>query len=56
MELVSMLKPALTWTTRVPANIMAVQRMHQRASWIGAEVTIDAKPGQGTRIQVIWEF
>ena len=29
--------------------------MHERASLIGAEVTIDAKPGQGTRIQVIWE-
>jgi signal transduction histidine kinase len=29
--------------------------MHERASLIGADVNIDAKPGQGTRIQVIWE-
>jgi signal transduction histidine kinase len=29
--------------------------MHERASLIGAQVDIDAKPGQGTRIQVIWE-
>ncbi len=29
--------------------------MHERASLIGADVNIDAKLGQGTRIQVIWE-
>jgi signal transduction histidine kinase len=29
--------------------------MHERASLIGAEVHIDSKPGQGTRVQVIWE-
>ena len=29
--------------------------MHERASLIGADVNIDAQPGKGTRIQVIWE-
>jgi signal transduction histidine kinase len=29
--------------------------MHERAHLIGAKVDIDAKPGRGTRIQVIWE-
>lgn len=30
-------------------------RIYERASLIGAEVYIHSKPGQGTRIQVIWE-
>jgi signal transduction histidine kinase len=29
--------------------------MHERASLIGAQVEIDAKPGMGTIIQVLWE-
>lgn len=30
--------------------------IHERASLIGAQVHVDSKPGQGTRVQVIWEF
>ena len=29
--------------------------IHERASLIGAQINVDSKPGQGTRVQVIWK-
>jgi signal transduction histidine kinase len=38
----------------IPPNHLGVGIMRERAQTIGAELTIDSRPGQGTQIRVVW--
>jgi signal transduction histidine kinase len=39
----------------LPPGRLGVKIMHERAAEVGARLTIDSEPGQGTRLRVVWE-
>jgi nitrate/nitrite-specific signal transduction histidine kinase len=39
----------------VPAEHLGLSIMQERANSIGADLTVDSRPGNGTRIAVVWE-
>jgi signal transduction histidine kinase len=40
---------------QVPSDHFGLRNMRERAQAIGAELTVVSQPGDGTRIQVVWE-
>lgn len=42
-------------TTQVGANSLGLEIMRERTEAIGAALTIESQPGQGTRLNVVWQ-
>ncbi len=39
----------------VPPDCLGLGIMRERAEAIGADIEIDSRPGQGTRVTVVWQ-